>query len=45
MEKQAVFQNAESNSEYAYGVVDGFDVPTDKIKVIKLAHPKSIVGV
>ena len=34
---QWVFQNASSHSIYAYGVIDGFDIPDEMIKVIKIA--------
>jgi hypothetical protein len=41
---QAVFQNADTDSPYAFGVIDGFQVPERLIKQVKLpAHSRQLV--
>ncbi|MFV0417866.1 MAG: hypothetical protein ACK5KT_03905 [Dysgonomonas sp.] len=39
LEKQSLFQNSNINSDYTYGVIDGFEVPKDEIKKI-IVPPK-----
>ncbi|MDP4208275.1 MAG: PP2C family serine/threonine-protein phosphatase [Bacteroidota bacterium] len=43
LQRQVLFQNSFQKSEFTYGAIDGFNVPKDEIKVIKLSNPKAIV--
>lgn len=43
LKRQYIFQNSHKKSEFSYGAIDGFKVPEDEIKVIKLTKAKSII--
>ena len=43
LNRQSVFQNSLDNTEFSYGVIDGFKVPDSEIKVIKLSQPTTII--
>lgn len=43
LKRQFLFQNVNNGCEYSYGVIDGFNVPKEDIKVISVADSKIIV--
>jgi len=43
LERQMLFQNSLRKNEFSYGVIDGFKVPINEIKVIKLSDQRNIV--
>jgi hypothetical protein len=43
LKRQQVFQNSFEKNEFAYGVIDGFNVPETEIKVFNLSHPTDII--
>jgi len=43
LERQSVFQNSLENTEFRYGVIDGYKVPRSEIKVFKLTDPVQII--
>ena len=43
LKRQMCFQNSTQKSDFVYGVLDGFMVPEQEIRVIKLSSPRTIV--
>jgi glycerophosphoryl diester phosphodiesterase len=41
--RQSLFQNTTGSKEYSYGILDGFKVPKNEIKIISLENAKNIV--
>ncbi len=43
LKKQLLFQNSKERSEFSYGVIDGFEVAENEIKIIDVSKAKEIV--